>query len=129
MKTKVMMLAILIMMGAGSVLAKSKTEKFKVSGNCGMCEKRIEKAANSVEGVTSADWDKKTKMIQVVFDESETDVDRVQMAIAKVGHDTPKHKAKDEVYSELPSCCKYDRSEKAEKAHDHDHDHDHDHQH
>ena len=129
MKTKVMMLAILIMMGAGSVLAKSKTEKFKVSGNCGMCEKRIEKAANAVEGVTSADWDKKTKMIQVVFDESETDVDRVQKAIAKVGHDTPKHKASDEVYSELPGCCQYDRSAKAEKAHDHDHDHDHGHQH
>ena len=125
MKTKVMMLAILIMMGAGSVLAKSKTEKFKVSGNCGMCEKRIEKAALSVDGVTTADWDKKTKMIQVAFDESETDVDRVQMAIAKVGHDTPKHKASDEVYSELPACCQYDRSPKAEKAHDHDHDHGH----
>jgi len=129
MKTRVMMLAILIMMGAGSVLAKSKTEKFKVSGNCGMCEKRIEKAALSVEGVSTADWDKKTKMIQVMFDDSETNVDQVQMAIAKVGHDTPKHKASDEVYSELPGCCQYDRSAKAEKAHDHDHDHDHGHQH
>ncbi|MGQ7871072.1 heavy-metal-associated domain-containing protein [Sunxiuqinia sp. sy24] len=123
MRTKVMMLAILMMMGAGTLLAQNKTEKFKVKGNCGMCEKRIEKAAKSVEGVTLADWDKKTKMMDVSFDESKTDVHKVQMAIAKVGHDTPMHKAKDEVYSELPGCCQYDRSEKAAEKHDHNHDH------
>ncbi|WP_430973849.1 heavy-metal-associated domain-containing protein [Sunxiuqinia rutila] len=123
MKTKVMMLAILMMMGAGTVLAQNKSEKFKVKGNCGMCEKRIEKAAKSVEGVTLADWDKKTKMMALSFDESKTDMDKVQQAIAKVGHDTPKHKAKEEVYNELPGCCQYDRSEKAAEKHDHKHDH------
>ncbi|WP_299576387.1 cation transporter [uncultured Sunxiuqinia sp.] len=123
MKTKVMMLAILVMMGAGTVLAQNKSEKFKVKGNCGMCEKRIEKAAKSVEGVTLADWDKKTKMMALSFDESKTNVDKVQQAIAKVGHDTPKHKASDEVYNELPGCCQYDRNEKAAEKHDHKHDH------
>ena len=29
----------------------TKTEKFKVFGNCGMCEKTIEKAAKNVDGV------------------------------------------------------------------------------
>jgi hypothetical protein len=29
-----------------------------------------------------------------------------------VGHDTKKYKAKDEVYEELPACCKYDRTKK-----------------
>jgi copper chaperone CopZ len=119
MKTKVMMLAILMMMGAGSVLAKSKTEKFKVYGNCGMCEKRIEKAAKSVDGVTTADWDKKTKMMEVTLDDSKTDVHKVHMAIAKAGHDTKMHKAKDEVYNELPGCCQYDRAAE-EKAEPHD---------
>lgn len=123
MKTKVMMLAILMMMGAGTVLAQNKSAEFKVKGNCGMCEKRIEKAAKSVEGVTLADWDKKTKMMVLSFDESKTNVDKVQQAIAKVGHDTPKHKATDEAYNELPGCCQYDRSEKAAEKHDHQHNH------
>ena len=50
------------------VFAADKTEKFEVKGNCGMCEKRIEKAALSVDGVLAADWDKETKMIDVKFD-------------------------------------------------------------
>lgn len=100
----------LFFMGTISVFAASKTEKFKVYGNCGMCEKRIETAAKSVDGVTSADWDKETKMIKVVFDDSKTDVHKVHMAIAKVGHDTEMHKATDEAYNKLPGCCQYERS-------------------
>ena len=40
---------------------ESKTEEFKVFGNCGMCKSRIEKAAKAVDGVSMAEWDKKTK--------------------------------------------------------------------
>jgi len=121
MKTKVLGLITMFLMTTAVVFAGEKTEKFKVYGNCGMCEKRIEKAANSVDGVSASDWDKESKMINVTFDDSETKVNAVHKAIAKVGHDTKKYKAKDEVYSELPGCCKYDR---AEKEHDHDHSHD-----
>ena len=116
MKTKVLMMAILTMMVAGTVSAKDKTEKFEVKGNCGMCEKRIEKAALSVEGVTLADWDKTTKQIKVVLDDSKTDVHKVHMAIAKAGHDTKMHKATDEAYNALPGCCQYDRSEEVQKV-------------
>ncbi len=104
------MLAILMTMGAGSLLAQDKTEKFEVKGNCGMCEKRIESAALSVDGVSRADWDQKTKIMEVDFDESKTDLDKVKKAIAISGHDTKMHKASDETYDKLPGCCKYDRS-------------------
>lgn len=109
MKTRI--LSILFIMGISSIalFAGSKTEKFKVAGNCGMCETRIEKAANSVEGVTSADWDKETKMIEVTFDNGITDLDAIHKSLAEVGHDTDKCSAKDEVYSKLPGCCKYER--------------------
>jgi copper chaperone CopZ len=110
MKTKVLSLVALFMMGAVSVFAREKTEKIEVKGNCGMCEKRIEKAANEVEGVSKADWDKDTKILEVTFDDSKTSSDKVEVAIAKVGHDTPHHKASKEVYNDLPDCCKYDRS-------------------
>lgn len=90
---------------------QAKTEKFEVKGNCGMCETRIETAARSVEGVTSADWVQETKMLAVTLDSTKTSVHKVQKAIADAGHDTPMHKAKDEVYEKLPACCKYDRTE------------------
>ncbi|MRT93959.1 heavy-metal-associated domain-containing protein [Ancylomarina sp. 16SWW S1-10-2] len=111
MKTKILSVVVMFLLGTMNLLAQSKTEKFKVFGNCGMCEKTIEKAALSVDGVKSADWNKETKMIEVTFSESKTNMDKVHIAIAKVGYDTEMHKAKDEVYNKLPGCCKYDRPE------------------
>lgn len=110
MKTKVLGLVTLFLLSAAAVFAGNKTEKFKVYGNCGTCEERIETAAKSVDGVTKADWNQETKMMEVTFDDSKTDVHKVHMAIAKVGHDTEMHKATDEAYNKLPGCCKYDRA-------------------
>ena len=121
MKNKVLNLVVLFLMGTMSVFAQGKTEKIKVYGNCGMCENRIETAAKSVDGVTAADWDKDTKMLALTFDESKTNIHKVHTAIVKVGHDTDMHKAKDEVYNNLPGCCKYDRptEDKEEKHENH----------
>ena len=110
MKTKVLSLVALFMMGAFTVFAGNKTEKIKVKGNCGMCETRIEKAVNAVEGVSKADWNKETKILEVAFDDAKTTTDKIEIAVAKVGHDTPHHKAPDEVYEKLPDCCLYDRT-------------------
>jgi Cu(I)/Ag(I) efflux system membrane fusion protein len=97
---------------------------FKVSGNCDMCKERIETAAKSVEGVTAADWNKETKMIEVSFDTTKTDVHKIHMAIAKAGHDTDMYRADDKVYDALPGCCHYDRPaakepETGHKGHNH----------
>ncbi len=123
MKTKVLSLVALFVLGAFTVFAGNKTVKFKVNGNCDMCKARIEKAAKAVDGVSKADWNKETKMMEVTLDDSKTNVHKVEMAIAKVGHDTEMHKASDEVYSKLPSCCKYDRAAmdapKMEMKHEH----------
>ena len=112
MKTKVLSLIALFVMGAVTVFAGNKTEKFKVYGNCGMCEKRIEKAASAVDGVSNADWNKETKMIEVSFDESKIDLEKIQKAIADAGHDTDKYSASDETYNKLPGCCHYERKPK-----------------
>ena len=109
MKTKVLSLVALFLLGTGSVFAGDKTEKIEVKGNCGMCEKRIVKATSAVEGVSKADWNKDTKILEVTFDDTKTSTDKIEVAVAKVGHDTPKHKASTEVYNKLPDCCKYDR--------------------
>ena len=111
MKTKAIYLTLAIaLMSIATTFGQSKAETFKVDGNCGMCESRIEKAAKSVDGVSMADWNKKTKIINVSFNSAKTDIYKVHTAIAKVGHDTDKHKAKDETYNALPACCKYERT-------------------
>ena len=113
MKTKISLsLVMLLALGFSAFAQNAKTEKFKVKGNCGMCETRIEKAANSVDGVKSADWDKETKMIEVYFNPGKTDLHKIHKAIADAGHDTEMHKASNEVYEKLPGCCKYVREEK-----------------
>lgn len=116
---KMVILAALILMSAGSLYAKDKTEKFKVKGNCELCEKRIEGAAISVKGVTKANWDKETKAAEITFDDSQTNLHQIQMAIAKAGHDTPMHKALDESYKKLPGCCRYDRTDETGQSRQH----------
>jgi hypothetical protein len=86
-----------------------KTESFKVSGNCGMCKERIEKAAKE-EGAETASWDVKTKQLSVTFNPSQTSIDKLSKKMASVGHDTEKYKAPDDVYSKLPGCCHYERA-------------------
>ncbi len=80
---------------------------FGVSGNCGMCKDRIEKAAKSVKGVTTAVWDVKTKKIEVEYLGSLASIEIIQKAIAKAGHDTGKYKADNKTYQGLPECCLY----------------------
>lgn len=117
MKTKVLSLVALFILGTVSVFAGNKTEKIEVKGNCGMCESRIEKAVKGVEGVSKADWDKTTKKLEVTFDDAKTSVDKIEVVVAKVGHDTPHHKAPDDVYNKLPECCKYARPEQKQDSH------------
>lgn len=109
MKTKVLSLVSVLFFSTLSLFAQDKAEKIKVYGNCGMCETRIEKAVKAIDGVSAADWNKETKMLDVSFDESQTDIHKIHMAVAAVGHDTDMHKADDNVYNALPGCCKYDR--------------------
>ncbi|MCX7549946.1 heavy-metal-associated domain-containing protein [Xanthomarina sp. F2636L] len=81
---------------------------FGVRGNCGMCKKTIEKAANAVEGVSSANWDVDKKKIDVSFDDTQIDVQEIHNAIAASGYDTEKATGNLEAYDNLPGCCKYD---------------------
>lgn len=118
---KLALIAIFTISGLSNLKAEDKkeTKEFKVYGNCGMCETRIEKAAMAVEGVTTADWNKETKMIKVTFDSETSNVHKIHMAIAKVGHDTEMHKADDKVYDALHGCCKYDRPASEKKMDEH----------
>jgi len=87
-----------------------KTEKFTVYGNCGMCEQTIENALKDVDGVSKGDWDRETDVMTVVFNPEKISLDDIKQKIAGVGYDSDTHRAEDEVYNNLPSCCQYERS-------------------
>ena len=86
------------------------TASFGVRGNCGMCKATIEKAANSIEGVTEANWDKVKKKMDVSFDAKKTTAMAVQTAVANSGYDTEHVVGNLDAYKDLPGCCKYDHS-------------------
>ena len=111
MKKAMLMMAAVLMMGTAE--AKTVKTTFEVKGNCDMCQKRIEKAAKSVKGVTSARWNKQSGQLSLVYDNKQTSPEKVQKALATAGHDCGSFKADQKVYDKLPGCCKY--REKAEK--------------
>ena len=114
MKTK--MLTLVFCISTLICFSQSKQENnnsqsnvtFKVSGNCGMCKSRIEKAL-AVDGIEKATWDGSIKMIEISYISSVISEAEMHQLIANAGHDTEKAKAKEDVYNKLPGCCKYDR--------------------
>lgn len=91
-----------------TVNAQTKTETFKVSGNCGMCKSKIEKAAKEA-GAKEASWDADSKQLTVTYKNSSTSAAKIQQKIADVGYDNVGFKATTEAYNKLHGCCKYDR--------------------
>ncbi len=86
------------------------TDSITVNGNCGMCKKTIEKSAMAA-GATTANWDKKTKVLVVSYDPSKSNTPAIEKAIAGAGYDTQNLKADDTAYKNLEGCCQYDRKE------------------
>ncbi len=123
MKTKMMMIvmmsAMLATTGFGNPIdnqfqvplkmQQTDSVAFKVYGKCGMCKKRIEKAASGLDGVSDANWDVDSKEFIAQYDAAKVSEKEIHEKIASVGHDTEKVKATDKAYNDLPGCCKYDR--------------------
>ena len=108
MKSIKLLLTTMFFLAATTVFAQDKTDTIKVNGECGMCKNRIQKTLK-LDGVSSAVWDEDTKLLTVTYNPEKITNDEIQKKIAAVGHDTEKYTAPDDVYSKLPSCCKYER--------------------
>jgi copper chaperone CopZ len=94
-------------------IKNAQTATVKISGNCGMCETTIEKAADDNK-VSKADWNKDTKMATITYDSKKTDLNSVLKKIALAGYDNEQFLAPEGSYSKLPGCCKYERMLKTE---------------
>jgi periplasmic mercuric ion binding protein len=111
-KTKLLVFIMIAATISSSTTAQNaKTDSFKVYGNCGMCKHRIEKAVE-IDGITKAEWNVDTKIMNVTFDSVKLKSEDIQQKIAAVGHDTEIVPAMDSVYNNLPGCCQYERRKK-----------------
>ena len=81
---------------------------FAVKGNCKMCKKTIETSALSLDGVHKANWDVKTKQIDLVYDEQLVELMTIHNTIAASGYSTELLDLNQEAYDNLPLCCQYD---------------------
>jgi hypothetical protein len=106
--------AVCLSITAAGYSQKTRSESFKVAGECGTCKKKIEKAAKEA-GATYAAWDMHSKILKVSYNAG-TDVASIQQKIADAGYDTPKFKASDAAYKGLDKCCQYDRQAVAKPA-------------
>lgn len=107
------MMLLIVTLSMQAQVKKNKNAKYtiEVNGNCEQCQKRIQKAAFSVNGVKTASWSVETHQLDLTINEEKTTIDAVKKSIAKVGHDTKDVKSSQEDYDNLHHCCKYDREE------------------
>ena len=104
-------MAITVLLSFTSCNAQIKnatTETVKIYGNCGMCEKTIEKAGN-LKDIVKIDWNVDTKIATITYDTKKTNQDEILKRIALSGYDSDKFLAPDDVYNNLHGCCQYDR--------------------
>jgi len=104
---KIFLVAAICMSTIAAYAQKSRTESFKVAGECGTCKKKIEKAAREA-GATYAAWDMHTKILKINYNAG-TEVSAIQQKIADAGYDTPKFRATEAAYNSLDKCCQYER--------------------
>lgn len=112
-----------------TVPSADSTVTMLVAGNCPMCKKRIETAAN-ITGVSAAVWDVDTKKLIVKYNNQSANSDAIRKSIAAAGHDVDHVPADDQAYEALHECCLYPRMENgqitAEKVKEENHqDHNH----
>ena len=114
MKTIKLFIAIALLFATGTAVSAqsgmktsgTKTETFKVWGNCEMCKDRIESTAKTVAGVEMANWDQTSMDLKLGY-KGDVNLDAVKKAISATGHDIEGFPAPDSVYNALPDCCKY----------------------
>ena len=84
--------------------AKTITAEITVKGNCDMCKERIEKALDQ-PGISFAQWDVKSKVLTVRYNDKKVTEDQIHQIIADLGHSTEKVQANKTSQANLPKCC------------------------
>ncbi|MFY0654360.1 MAG: heavy-metal-associated domain-containing protein [Cyclobacteriaceae bacterium] len=82
------------------------------SGDCKECVKMIEKVIRKLPGIESVEFDRKRKVVYVIYDPIEQTVQSIKQSVSKLGFDTDTTSANDVAFDKLSECCKYKRPPK-----------------
>lgn len=114
MKSIKLLMAMALLLSISTCFAEiknAKVETVHIYGNCSICKKNIESAAN-VKNVVHVEWNKDTKIAVLTYDEKKTNQQEILKRIALAGYDSDIFLAPDNVYAKLESCCQYERKGK-----------------
>lgn len=92
---------------AQQVLPTNENVHLWVDGACGMCAQRIEKAALTLPGIQTAQWDTPSKTLYVKTGQQPPTLQQLQDRLAQAGHDTEGATAPQAIYDALHFCCQY----------------------
>ncbi len=108
MKTilKTSLLFIFCIFSMGSTYAVTDTVIVTSSINCATCKKTIENGLRFVKGVKLTTVDVSQKTITVLYNPSKTTVEKIKIAITKLGYNADEMMADKKAYDNLEGCCK-----------------------
>lgn len=79
---------------------------------CKICKKNIETAVKKLDGIEDINVVVKEKLAHINFDNSKTDLSKIENAITASGYDANDKKADQEAYKDLDDCCKLPKDRK-----------------
>ena len=77
----------------------------QTNAQCGDCKDRIETALHQTKGVVYAELNMETKVVEVKYKVSKTDVATLQKVLNLAGYDADDQKADPTAQKALPLCC------------------------
>ena len=96
-----------LFLALGTTLYAQKPAIVSIQTNalCGDCKERIETTLNQTKGVVYAELNLETKIVEVKYKPSKTDVATLQKALTVIGYDADNQKADAVAQKALPLCC------------------------
>ena len=84
---------------------KPAVVSIQTNAQCGDCKERIETTLNQTKGVVYAELSLETKMVEVKYKASKTDVATLKKTLTAIGYDADDQKADATAQKALPLCC------------------------
>ena len=106
MKTKIIFIAVFSLLFMNGLLKKKKKVLFSVNMDCEKCQKKIEKNIAFEKGVKAIDVKLDEKTVAVTYDDSKTDVAKLQKGFKKIGYEAVEVKSKCCSGKSEADCCK-----------------------
>ncbi|MDD3322452.1 MAG: heavy-metal-associated domain-containing protein [Paludibacter sp.] len=103
MKTKIILIALLSFLFVGGMFAKKEKVTFSVEMDCMSCKQKIEKNIAFEKGVKDMDVNFEKKTVILTYDDSKTDIAKLQKGFKKIGYEA--------VVVKPAACCGENTSE------------------